>query len=217
MTEANNYQEKLDFLLDLPTEGEINLFDFIDENISWEEFKKITDLINVDNIPNIDTDIYGNTIKDKVNPTLRMANKTIELDNIHHLCKIRCRNDVEYFAENFCKITTLDYGKIKIPLRIPQRKALKIFTRMDEKIELQFIDQKTDELLPEKYYINAKDIRFSLFKWGRQEGKCLFFSSFINIRNKKTNKIEKITVSRFYFRLFIKLIKRKVNNIFKWK
>lgn len=45
---------------------------------------------------------------------------------------MRCKNDILYFAEKYFYIVSLDHGKIKIPLRLYQKKMLKSFVQPDK-------------------------------------------------------------------------------------
>jgi len=169
--------------LELPLYGDMNLFDFIDKNISWDVFVKITDLIDIETIPDISKDVNGISIEFKRKPSIIREDAIYDLLPIHHLVNIRCKNDIQYFAQ-FFKVVSIDDGLIRMPLRKFQVKALDLFVN-DPKVALSC---------------------------SRQVGKCVQFNTFINIRNKKTNKIENITIHRLYFRLLIKNIKRSVKN-----
>jgi hypothetical protein len=176
----NIYKEKLNYLLELPVEGDLNLFDFIDKYVDWNEFVKITDLIDVDDVEEIDFDIHGNTIRDKANPTLRLPNKKVELSNVQLLLIMRCKNDVEYFAEKFCYINTIDFGKIKIQLRNVQRKALKMFAKKKEKIELEYISQTDYNVIDKRITIDAELVKYVIVKTCRQYGKSTIYAIFLN-------------------------------------
>jgi len=82
--------------------------------------------------------------------------------------------------KKFCNISTIDRGNMLIELRDKQRDALKIFSRKNEILEFNYLHPKTGEKLPQKYFLNAKDIRFSLLKFSRQFGKSTIYSIYLN-------------------------------------
>ena len=84
----------------------------------------------------------------------------------------KCHDNINYFIEKFVKIVNIDRGIVPFKLYPYQKKVINIY----------------------------KDNRFVLQKWGRQSGKCLDFSTTINIRNKNTGVCEKITIGEFYER-----------------
>lgn len=85
----------------------------------------------------------------------------------------KCKDDIIYFAENYFFINDVDDGLVKIKLYPAQRRILKAF---------------------------AKN-RFVVVNASRQIGKCFFKDTIINIRNKKTGKIEQITAESLFNRI----------------
>lgn len=83
---------------------------------------------------------------------------------------IKCSQDPVYFAETYFKIITADGGI----------ETLKLYDYQKEIIS-SYIDDR-------KMVINAS----------RQIGKCQVFGSILNIRNKKTNEIIKISIGDFF-------------------
>jgi len=83
---------------------------------------------------------------------------------------IKCSQDVEYFIRNYMYIVHVDKGKVKFGLYDCQANLIN--------------------------HIN--DNRFTVLLSGRQQGKCLNFSTYINIRNTKTGESKKITIGEFY-------------------
>jgi len=82
----------------------------------------------------------------------------------------RCKNDIHYFAEKYFTIVHIDHGKMIIPLYEYQKKLL----------------------------VQLGDTRHNIVLQGRQSGKCLEKNSYINIRNKQTNEVKRITIGEFY-------------------
>jgi hypothetical protein len=82
----------------------------------------------------------------------------------------KCAEDPIYFIENHMKIVNLNKG-------------LQLFEPYD-------YQKKTIETIHEN--------RFTCCLFPRQSGKCLYSKSFINIRNKMTGEIKKLTVEDFY-------------------
>jgi len=87
---------------------------------------------------------------------------------------IRCKEDIIYFAEQYFYITTIDDGKIKIPLWDFQKKVLKAFINPPE---------------------NRKHV---IMMMPRQQGKCLLSSTIVKIRNKKTKEIKELQIKDFF-------------------
>jgi len=100
---------------------------------------------------------------------------------------IRCKEDIIYFAEHYFYITTIDHGKIKIPLWDFQKKILKAFINPPE---------------------NRKHICMMM---PRQQGKCLLDEVKIKIRHKKTKKIKELPIKDF-FDMIIENYKKTYNN-----
>lgn len=83
---------------------------------------------------------------------------------------IKCREDVLYFANNYIKIISLDKGLV-------------LFDTYD------FQDEMLEAM---------DNNRFSIFLLARQMGKCLSYSTCINIRNKTTGETREIPIGDFY-------------------
>lgn len=85
----------------------------------------------------------------------------------------KCKRDIVYFAEHYYRVVNLDKGLHIIKLYDIQKEFLRFL-----------VD-------------NNKVICVS----GRQQGKCVFKDSLITVRNKKTRKIEQISIKDFYDRI----------------
>lgn len=103
-------------------------------------------------------------------PHLKRANVQIQWTQEMLEEWTRCRDDIIYFAENYCSIVHIDYGIIKVQLRDYQKDMLKIMF----------------------------DSRMSQHNLSRQLGKCVKHTTLINIRNKKTGKVETISIGEFH-------------------
>jgi hypothetical protein len=108
------------------------------------------------------------------NKQVRSAGEEIEYTKDMIDEYIRCKEDIIYFAENYFYITTIDHGKIKIPLYEFQKKVLKAYTQPPDG----------------KSHI--------ITMMARQMGKCFFSDSMIKIRNKKTNEIKELSIIEFF-------------------
>jgi len=87
---------------------------------------------------------------------------------------IRCKEDIIYFAEKYFYITTIDDGKIKIPLWDFQKKVLKAF------------------ITP------PKNRRHIIMMMPRQQGKCFLDTTIVKLRNKKTKEIKELPIKEFF-------------------
>lgn len=85
-------------------------------------------------------------------------------------------NDVKYFAENYFYIISLDKGKTLIKLY-----------------------KKQEDLI--KTMVNKKRV---ICLSCRQSGKCFCSDMLIKIRNKRTGKIEEISIKNFFERMIKK-------------
>ena len=83
---------------------------------------------------------------------------------------MKCRDDILYFAENYCSIIHIDHGVIQVQLRDYQKEMLKLM----------------------------HDNRLMAANLSRQLGKCVTYDTIINIRNKKTKKVESISIGDFH-------------------
>lgn len=91
---------------------------------------------------------------------------------------IKCMNDPVYFAETYFKIITADGGVEQLTLYEYQKEFISSY------------------ITNRKMVVNAS----------RQIGKCIDFTTLINIRNKKTSEIITISVGDFF-----EIIKSKLN------
>jgi hypothetical protein len=82
----------------------------------------------------------------------------------------KCKEDIVYFAENYFYIVNLDRGKEVIKLYTRQRQILKSLVKE----------------------------RFLALLSSRQFGKCFCINTLLKIRNKKTGKIEEISVGDLF-------------------
>ena len=108
---------------------------------------------------------------------LRNYDEKVEIDENKIQEIIRCKEDILYFAENYFNIVTIDEGKQLIQLRDYQKKMLKAFIEPTN---------------------GARNVVVCSC---RQSGKCVFKDSKIKIRNKKTGKVEEISILDFYNRV----------------
>lgn len=85
----------------------------------------------------------------------------------------KCMNDPIYFARNYVTIVNLDKGRMLFDMYPFQERLVKQFQKE----------------------------RFNICKLPRQVGKCLSDKTIIKIKNKKTGKIENISVQDFQERV----------------
>ena len=85
----------------------------------------------------------------------------------------KCMNDPIYFAKNYVTIVNLDKGRMLFDMYPFQERLVKQFQKE----------------------------RFNICKLPRQVGKCLSDKTIIKIKNKKTGKIEDISVQDFQERV----------------
>lgn len=83
---------------------------------------------------------------------------------------IKCKKDIVYFAENYYRVVHPATGLQIIKLYDVQKEFLEYLTGHNKVICVS----------------------------GRQQGKCLFKDTKIAIKNKKTGKIEQITIENFF-------------------
>lgn len=94
---------------------------------------------------------------------------------------VRCKEDIFYFAEHYFTVVEIDTGKHLIKLREYQKRMLK--------------GMLTPPVVPEhKVPIKQHAICLS----SRQVGKCCSHNTRVKIRNKKTGKIEEVSMGNFY-------------------
>lgn len=82
----------------------------------------------------------------------------------------RCAEDPVYFIETYMRVIHVDFGLIPFQLRPYQKQLIQ----------------------------NIHNNRRTITTMARQSGKCLESSATINIRNKKTKEIRKISIGEFY-------------------
>lgn len=111
------------------------------------------------------------------NPNLKMAGTTEKVtpeEFTHRMSELeKIYNDIIYFARNYFTIVSTDKGECLID---PYPKQAELINAM-------------------------KDKRRVIALSCRQSGKCLLPMTYIKIRNKKTNKIEEITIGEFFNRI----------------
>ena len=111
------------------------------------------------------------------NPALKMPGTTEKVtpeEFAHRMSELdKIYNDIIYFAKNYFTIVSTDKGECLID---PYPKQAELIKAM-------------------------KDKRRVIALSCRQSGKCLLPTTYIKIRNKKTNKIEKITIGDFFNRI----------------
>ena len=144
--------------------------------------EKFSDYLKINGIKkvNIQSEDPTNfrTFKDKGNrrsrylglPNLKRGNiKTAWTQEMVNEWK-KCRDDILYFADNYCAISHIDYGIIQVQLRDYQRDMIGIIS----------------------------DNRMSVHKLSRQLGKCVSGDTKIKIRNKKTGEIVEMSIEDFH-------------------
>jgi len=110
------------------------------------------------------------------NPNLRREFRKREFTPQELAEMLRCAKNIEYFAETYCYIITLDHGKQLISLYDYQRTMLKLMT--GETVE---------------------DDRYNIVTLApRQCGKCVHGDSKINVWNKELNEYFEITIEQFH-------------------
>ena len=107
----------------------------------------------------------------KPNEPLQYSSKEEFEEMILEIAK--CKRDIVYFAEHYYRVINLDKG-------------LHIIKLYD--VQKEFLRYLVD---------NNKVICVS----GRQQGKCVYKDTLITVRNKKTGKIEEISIKDFYNRI----------------
>ena len=144
---------------------------------NFEIYKKTVSKIQKVKIQDSDPTNYK-TFKDKKNKSSRYAGLPNIKRAFHEMPYtkemekewLKCRDDILYFAENYCYITHIDYGTIKVQLRDYQKDMLKLM----------------------------HENRLQINNLSRQLGKCSQKNTYINIRNKTTGQIQKITIGEFH-------------------
>ena len=107
------------------------------------------------------------------NPNLKSAGVPIEFTPEQIAEYIKCANDPIHFLENYAKIITLDDGPVLFNLYEYQKNMINNIN-------------------------NANNV---VIKASRQTGKCLYYKTFLKIRNKKTGEILTITIGDLYEKL----------------
>lgn len=102
--------------------------------------------------------------KDKIavyngNPKLKAAYQDIDFTTNQMRELLKCRKDIVYFAETYCKIMNVDKGLVNFEPYDYQKKLLK----------------------------HMQTNRFSIIKTGRQMGKCVSINTSVTIRKKPTS------------------------------
>jgi hypothetical protein len=110
----------------------------------------------------------------KGNAKLRGANTVYNYTPEELAEMLKCADDIEYFASNYCTIVTLDKGEQLIELYEYQKEMLQIMHKGK----------------PEENKYNT------IVLSPRQSGKCLIGNSKINI--KRNNEIKQTTIKEFF-------------------
>lgn len=157
---------------------EVDLDFFIDNifpKLTYDNIVKITDLIDVETIDDLENDI-DYPVFQKRNPKVKNPYLNHSLTPIQILVKKRCKSDIIYFAEKFYYITSLDKGFIKIKLREYQKVMLQLLSNADVTHKLKYFDPNDasiDSLPKYECSVNFKKARFKLLKLSRQSGKTV--------------------------------------------
>ena len=106
------------------------------------------------------------------NPKLKPAGTTIEWTEDLLEEYEKCFNDPIYFAERYIKIVHPSKGLMPIKLFDYQKETIEAFINHDRII----------------------------LTTGRQMGKCVALNTIVKVRNKKTGRIEEITIGELYER-----------------
>lgn len=109
----------------------------------------------------------------KGNENLKPVNTDIEWTDELLDEYARCALDPIYFTEKYVKIDNLDNGLVDFTLRDYQYRMI-------------------DSIINNRY---------TIFCTARQIGKCCHYDSKIKIKNKRSGKIEEISIGDFYERL----------------
>jgi hypothetical protein len=104
------------------------------------------------------------------NPRLKAAGETLEFEPWQVKEIMKCYKDPIYFIENYVKIVHIDKGLVPFKLYDFQKKMVSTIT----------------------------ENRHVIMTLPRQSGKCLEYSTFINIRNAKNGEIIKMEIGNFY-------------------
>ena len=110
------------------------------------------------------------------NPNLRREFRKREYTTKELAEMLKCAQDIEYFAEHFCYIVTLDKGKQLIELYDYQKEMLKLMTG--------------ETILDEKYNIVTLA--------PRQCGKCITGNTKINIMDNESKTVFETTIEDFH-------------------
>lgn len=104
------------------------------------------------------------------NPLIRAAGQRIAYTQAQIAEYIKCRKSFEYFAENYCKILSLDKGMVNFELFGYQERIAK----------------------------NIDENRFNIIMLPRQMGKCQKLDTRNRFRDKRTGKVYVCTAKQFY-------------------
>lgn len=110
------------------------------------------------------------------NPNLRREFRVREFSQAELVEMLNCAQNIEYFAQSYCYIITLDKGKQLIELYDYQKHMLKLMTG--------------DIISDDKYNIVTLA--------PRQCGKCITGDSMITIYDKLTDKVQELSISEFH-------------------
>lgn len=98
------------------------------------------------------------------NPKLKAAYQDMDFTTDQMKELFKCRKDIVYFAENYCKIMNVDKGLVNFEPYDYQKRLLK----------------------------HMQMNRFSIVKTGRQMGKCYNITTHVSIRKKPTTFLKKL-------------------------
>lgn len=104
------------------------------------------------------------------NPKIKRSGVPIEFTEEQITEYIKCKENINYFSENYIKVVHVDKGLIPLKLHSYQKDLVNL------------IDNN----------------RFVCCRVGRQSGKCFFKDTNIVVKNKKTGEIKKISAIDFY-------------------
>lgn len=139
---------------------------YFDEEIIYKEIE------DAPKLEDIEVDLDGESIDHIKNSKLKRKNAKIGYTEDHIKEIIKCKNDINYFANNYFYIRSLDHGMIKMKLRPYQKQLVK----------------------------NLVSERFNIVNASRQSGKCCYNCK-ITIKDEVKNEVYDIKIDDFYRKL----------------
>ena len=184
LSTRDEIEEFITYLKDLEKkENGIDLFlEKIYPQIDRSLLFKITDLIDIDEIKDLQAIDYEMSIFQKREPKVKNPYLPEKYTPIQILVKKRCKEDILYFAEQFYFITSLDKGFVKIRLRKYQKTMLELLARNNVTRKLKYFDPNNADIDAPPIYeveVNFKNAKYSLFKTARQSGKSVISGIFM--------------------------------------